>query len=67
MKRTNNRIGEHRIVQKVTLEVFVDIDIDVTHMRQSVMDALTYANNVTRDEDILIGKILSGIEKQLKP
>jgi hypothetical protein len=31
------------------------------------MDALTFASNVTREEDLLIGKILSEIEKQLKP
>jgi hypothetical protein len=63
--KTNDRIGDYKLAQKVTIDVHVDTDIDIDHMRQAVMDALTYADNVTREEDMLIGRILSEIHKQL--
>jgi hypothetical protein len=62
---TNDRIGDYKLTQKVTIDVHVDTDIDIDHMRQAIMDALTYADNVTREEDLLIGRILSEIQKQL--
>jgi hypothetical protein len=65
--KTNNRIGDYKLVQKVTIEVSIDTAIDVEHMRQSVMDALSFAGNVTMEEDMLVGIILSQIEEQLKP
>jgi hypothetical protein len=64
--KTNDRIGAYTLSQKITIDVHVNTEIDIEHMRQSVMDALTFASNVTREEDLLIGKILSEIEKQLK-
>jgi hypothetical protein len=64
--KTNDRIGDYKLGRKVTIDVIIDSNIDVQHMRQAVMDALTYADNVSFDEDILLGMILSQIEIQLK-
>jgi hypothetical protein len=50
----------------ITIQVVVDDDISFDHAQKSVMDALSFADNVTQAEHDLIQDILNKLQEKVR-